>query len=395
MKKLDTLISFVFTKAFYHKAIAYWILISFLIFFQDFALVFFITFVFAYLFYSSSNFIKTKVDSFVCKKLKKAKDKKKFKKVFSLNLIIIIQYLVFIFVLYSIISDAIPKILTELNWLSETVPILWDKLGNVKDTLSQINKDYTEIWITVKEAFTSSDYNILINFFGKLKDAWIVLFKLVFSLVLSFVFLLDRNKLKKYLKWIKRSNFSFLYKEYKIIFDKITRSFGLILKAQALVSFTNAVLIIIWLLIIWTVFTWSIWFPYLITLWLLVFILWFIPIIWVILSSVPIVLVGFYTVWWIPIVVSIILLIVFVNIIESYYLNPKVVSSFLDLPVTLTFVVLFIWEHLFWIAWLLVWVSLFYFLMELFRDIDKAITKKHKVKKIEKKIIKRVKKIES
>lgn len=395
MKRLETLISFIFTKTFYHKAIAYGILILFLIFFKSFALIFFLTFIFAYLFYSSANFIKDKIDFFVCKKLKKTKSKKYFKKYFNLNLVIILQYLIFILVFVSIISSAIPKLQIELTWLSNTIPILWEKLDNVKGVLSEINNDYTEIWTTVKEAFSSSDYNVLINVFNKIKDAWIVLFKIIFALVLSLVFLLDRKRLKKYLWWIRKSNFSFLYYEYKIIFDKIIRSFWLILKAQSLIAFANASLTVIWLFIIWTVFINWIWFPYLLTLWLVVFIFGFVPVVWVFLSSIPILIVWFSATWSIPIVLAIILLIIIIHTIEAYYLNPRIVSNFLELPVSLTFVILFIWESLFWIAGLLIWVSLFYFLMEILKDIDKAITKKHKIKILENKIIKRIQKSES
>jgi predicted PurR-regulated permease PerM len=122
---------------------------------------------------------------------------------------------------------------------------------------------------------------------------------------------------------------------------------------------------------------------------------WFIPVVWVFISSIPVLIVWFSAAWSIPIILAIILLILIIHMIEAYYLNPRIVSNFLELPVSLTFVILFIWEHLFWIAGLLVWVSLFYFLTELFKDVDKAITSKHKVKKLEKKIIKRVKKSEA
>jgi predicted PurR-regulated permease PerM len=62
---------------------------------------------------------------------------------------------------------------------------------------------------------------------------------------------------------------------------------------------------------------------------------------------------------------------------------------------SLTFIILIIGEHFFGIAGLLIWVSLFYFLAELLKDIDKAISKKHKLRKIEKRLLKRVKKTES
>ncbi len=392
MKRFNTLISFIFTKAFYNKAIAYAILILLLIFFRGFAVIFFLTFIFAYLFYSSANFIKIKLDTFLVTKFKKSKFAKYLKKYLSLNFIIVLQYLIFILVFASIISSAIPKLQTELTWLSNTIPIIWDELNNVKEVLSDINNDYTQIWTTIKEAFTSSDYNILIDVFNKLKDAWIILLKFIFSLVLSFVFLLDRKKLKKYLWWVKNSNFSFLYYEYKIIFEKIIKSFWLIIKAQSMIALANAILTVIGLFALWTIFMDWVWFPYLLTLWLVVFVFGFVPIVGVFLSSIPILIVWFSTTGSISVVFAIIALIILIHSIEAYYLNPRIVSNFLELPVSLTFVILFIWENLFWIAWLLIWVSLFYFMMWLFKDIDIAISRKHKAKKIENKILNRAKK---
>jgi predicted PurR-regulated permease PerM len=45
--------------------------------------------------------------------------------------------------------------------------------------------------------------------------------------------------------------------------------------------------------------------------------------------------------------IEIALLISIVHVIESYYLNPKIVSRFLEIPVSLTFVILIVSEHLF------------------------------------------------
>jgi hypothetical protein len=65
MKRIKTIISFIFTKSFYHKAIAYALLVAFLVFFKSFALISFLTFIFAYLFYTSSKFVKEKIESII------------------------------------------------------------------------------------------------------------------------------------------------------------------------------------------------------------------------------------------------------------------------------------------------------------------------------------------
>jgi hypothetical protein len=62
-------------------------------------------------------------------------------------------------------------------------------------------------------------------------------------------------------------------------------------------------------------------------------------------------------------------------------LNPKIVSSFLELPVSLTFIILIVSEHFFWLAWLLVWISLFYFSIWLIKDFNKMLDEKKKKKR--------------
>jgi len=394
MTRLNALLSFIFTRTFYHKAFAYGLLILILYIFKDFALLFLLTFIFAYLFYSSAKFIKSNLYTILEKRIKDKQKLKKIKKFLSTNLIIILEYILFIMLIIWVISNAVPKIQNELTWLSQTIPVLNDKIENIKSILWDINKNYSEIDSTVQSALNSENinYDVIFKIIEKLKSAGSIIFQFIFSLILSFVFLLDRKKLKTYLLSIKKSNFSFLYDEYKIIFDKIIKSFGLILKAQSLIAFANATLTIIGLFIIGSVFIPGIGFPYLLTLGLIVFIFGFIPVVWVFLSSIPILIVWYSTTWSLVLVFAIILLILIIHMIEAYILNPKIISNFLELPVSLTFVILIIWEHFFWVAGLLIWVSLFYFIAELLKDIDEAISQKHKIKKIEKKLIKRVKK---
>ncbi len=390
MNRLNTLVSFIFTKAFYHKAIAYGIFILFLYLFQGFALIFLLTFVFAYLFYSSAKFIKSKIDVYVCERLNDSRKKKWFTKYFNLNFVIIFQYIIFIAVFIWIIGNAIPKIQTELTGLSETIPILNDQIENIKGVLWDINQNYSEIDSSVKNAFNSEDinYEVIFTLFEQLKSAWSIVFQFIFALILSFVFLIDRKKLRKYLSWIKKSNFSFLHDEYKIIFDKIIRSFWLILKAQASIAFINMIITTIWFYIIGLLY-WG--FPYILTMAIIVFVFSFIPILWMWFSAIPLVIIA-YTIWWLNAAMLVFIMIISTTAFEAYFLNPKIVSNFFELPMSLTFIILFIWEHFFGIAWLLIWVSLFYFLAELLKDIDKAITRKTKIKKLEKKVIKRVKK---
>ena len=64
---------------------------------------------------------------------------------------------------------------------------------------------------------------------------------------------------------------------------------------------------------------------------------------------------------------------------EAYILNPRIVSSYLELPISLTFLILVISEHIFGVVGLLIGVPLFYIAVELFKDLDGYITKVQKV----------------
>ena len=375
MGQIKQFLSFVFTKKFFKKLFAYTLLITFIYLFSDFAFIFFLTFIFAYLFYSLAKIIKAKLDLFVDNSCRKY-NVLFLKKVIWLNLIIIIEYIIFIVIIVMVLSWILPKLITELSEIAKNMPFFTDQVREVTQTLEEIKQDYSEIWWTITQVISSKDYEVLLGVIDKLKNAWIVFLQIILSLVLSLVFLIDRKKLNKYLLWVKESNFKFLYKEYEVIFEKVVKSFGLILKAQSMIAFVNAILTIFGLYMIGLFY--GMIFPYILTLGLIVFIFGFIPVLGVFLSSIPIIFVALTFIGWMEVVFAILLLIVIVHFVEAYYLNPKIVSSFLDFPVSLTFLILIISEHVFWFAWLLIGVSLFYFMMWLLRDIDAAISRKKK-----------------
>ena len=416
IKKMLTLI---FNKKAFQKIWAYVLLGVFLYIFKDFLGIFLLTFVFAYLFYSTAKFIKEKSFALWNKFLIF-----KFLEKLPLWLIILIEYIIFIGIITYFFANIIPTIKSEINSITNEFSIInsiekdnenltfiqWEdslseKSGSVKiitaindfkETLLQkliiidpednlkMTEYIEDFWNDID--FKSFKENILVL----LSTLWSSILKIILALVLSFIFIVDRKKLWMYLWKVKESNFWFLYIEYEILLEKVIKSFWLILKAQSMIAIANAILTTIGLLIIG--FTFSTvevpTFPYILTLGLVVFIMGFIPVLWVILSSIPIIIIWYITYWDFMIVPVIWLLITIVHIIEAYYLNPKIVSSFLKLPMSLTFVILLVSEHFFGLAGLLVGISLFYFSMWLIKDFDymiwrnkKKMLKTKKVKK--------------
>ena len=70
------------------------------------------------------------------------------------------------------------------------------------------------------------------------------------GIVMSYIFVLDRNDVFGFFARMKRGNFAFLYHEFKYFGEKIVNSFGKVFKAQGIIAFVNAILTTIGLLII-------------------------------------------------------------------------------------------------------------------------------------------------
>lgn len=374
--KIPSFARLVFNKYFFQKIFAILLLILVAYLLKWFVFLFLATFLFAYLFLSLWEFLHIKLNKLVVSKCLTKTTSNIFTFLFSINSIVLILYLIFIWLLVFAISDLIPKLISELSDLPKSMPFLSSQITDILTKLEEIKNFKQDIKWTLETLFTESNYEILLKFFSNLKAAWFFIIELTISLILSFVFIIDRDKIKSYLEEIKHWNFSFLYNEYAVIFGKVSTWFGLIFKAQSVISFVNTILTIIWLYFI-ALIHWETSFPYTFTLAILVFIFWMIPVLGMFLSSIPLIMIGF-SFWWLPIVFEIIAMVIVIHMIEAYYLNPKIVSSYAEFPISMTFLILIISEQFFGFAWLLVWVPIFYILIDILKDFDVYISKVRK-----------------
>ena len=381
MPHFKQILNIILTRQFFKKLIAYSILLFFIYFFRDFLGIFLLTFIFAYLFLSLSRFLKFKLDLFISNHEQNYPKVSLLKTISKVNLFVVFVYLFFVWVITFVLSDLIPKLTIELWELSTSIPFLSNYFQNVAEYLQIVREWYTEIGWTVEEIIVDDNYDLIFSIFEQLKSVSLVFLQVVLALVMSFIFVIDRDNFYGYLRWIKNSNFKFLYKEYKIIFNKIIKSFGLILKAQSMIAVINMFITIVWFYIIGTFYGG---FPYILTLAIIVFLFSYIPVLGMWISWIPLSIVAYLS-WWFPAMFFVILMIFTTSALEAYYLNPKIVSSYFKLPISLTFIILVVSEYIFWIAGLLIWVSLFYFILGLLWDFDRLVTKnKKKFKKEEK-----------
>lgn len=127
---------------------------------------------------------------------------------------------------------------------------------------------------------------------GYLRNAGIILTKFLIGLILSYIFVMERQPIAKFLAQIQDGNFAFFYREYAVIARKIGNGFGAILRAQSLIAIVNAVLTSLGLIIISLVHGGSI-FPFIFTLSLIVLVFGFIPVFGTFISGVPILIIAY------------------------------------------------------------------------------------------------------
>ena len=377
----EIILKIVLNKLFWKKFFAYAFLILILYFLKDFYLLFLAIFLVAYLFSSFAQYLHLLIWKFLDKFVKKEKTRNVILKIFTKNVLITLIYIVFIFVITLGIYNILPRIIQELIGLSSTFPATpwWikDIIGSLTE-FSNINNIIIENMDTIMQ---EKNISIIYNIIDRVKGIGFFLLKGVLAVILSYLFIMDRRKLRKYLETVKLWSFHFLYMEYEMILKKIAKWFGLLFKAQSKIAVVNTILTTVWLMIIGIFNGGS--YPYLLTLSLMVFIFSFVPVLWVILSTIPISLV-WYGFGGASVVIQVIILISIVHVIEWYYLNPKIVSSYMELPVSITFLILIVSEHIMGPIWLIIWVPMFYIIVDIFGDIDRLIKSKNQATSSEK-----------
>ncbi len=168
------------------------------------------------------------------------------------------------------------------------------------------------------------------------------------------------------------SDFGWFFQDIDYFGKKFVNTFGVVLEAQFFIAICNTVITTIGLLFMRM--------PQIFALSLIVFIFSLVPVAGVIISTIPLAMVG-YSVGGIRDVVYIIIMIIIIHTLEAYVLNPKFMASRTDLPIFYTFIVLLIGEHLFGTWGLIVGVPIFTFLLDVLgvkpiRGAKKEVSKK-------------------
>ncbi|MBZ9687556.1 AI-2E family transporter [Clostridium estertheticum] len=176
------------------------------------------------------------------------------------------------------------------------------------------------------------------------------------ALLLSFIFILEKDSILKFVYKFKQSKISVEYNYFSYFGNNFLNSFGKVIQAQIMIAITNTVLSVIGLTIMG--------FPQLFALAFMIFILSLVPVAGVFISLIPLCLIAFKIGGLIK-VVFVLIMIFIIHSIESYVLNPKLMSDNTHLPIFFTFVTLIVSEHFMGIWGLLLGIPIVIFLLDI------------------------------
>jgi len=190
------------------------------------------------------------------------------------------------------------------------------------------------------------------------------------SIILSFIILMEKNKINHFGMNMSKSKLSFMYEYFRFFGRSFAQTFGKVMKVQVTIALINSILSMIVLSILG--------FPGILGLGTMIFVLGLIPVAGVVISLIPLSAIAF-SIGGIIQVVQVIVMIIILHGIETYVLNPKLMSARTRLPVCFVFIILLVAEHYLGIWGLLIGVPIFIFLMNVFNVEYKGEIKEKKI----------------
>lgn len=294
---------------------------------------FLLTFIFAYLGYTASNYFFSKAKIVNSKLLK---------------VIIIAIYLGVIALAMSILYRYIPVIISELKSIIFQATIFLNSTYE-NDTLNYIISLIKDFKITT---YIGDNVDTLLKSITNI-GKWG--FDIFIAVILSLFFILEKTKISKFTSGFKNSKIGVVYEELSFFGNKFLKSFGKVIQTQITISFINCILSMILLSILK--------FPQILGLGFMIFVLGLVPVAGVIISLIPLTIIAF-NIGGFKMIVYILILVAILHALESYILNPKLMSQKTKLPVFYTFVVLIVSENLLGIWGLIIGIPIFMFILD-------------------------------
>ncbi|WP_125683632.1 AI-2E family transporter [Levilactobacillus yonginensis] len=266
-------------------------------------------------------------------------------------LIVTVTYVLVIGGLYWAVTTYLPQIMTSSIHGVENLYKFYQKPGNDQNEIIRYVTNYINNTNFMSQL--QSGAKIVLTYISTIGSFGVTLFM---SMILSFFFTIESKQMTAFSKRFLTSTYGWFFEDINFFATKFVNTFGVVLEAQFFIALCNTVITTVVLAIMGM--------PQLPTLAIMIFILSLIPVAGVIVSIVPLAILG-YSVGGFRYVVYILVMMVVVHALEAYVLNPKFMSSRTELPIFYTFVVLLAGEQLFGVWGLIVGVPIFTFFLDI------------------------------
>ena len=279
--------------------------------------------------------------------------------------IVVVTYLIILALLYFVVTVYMPMLVGQISKMVKSVMAFYET--NQSSRLMS----YVTHYISKGELVTQAKRAMTFAFHTATNIGTLTIATFM-SLILSFFYTIELKKMREFSSlFVKSGYLKWLFEDIRYFGKKFTNTFGVVLEAQFFIAICNTALTMIGLAIMKM--------PQIVALGLMVFILSLVPVAGVIISLIPLSIVG-YSVGGIRYVIYIFVMIMIIHAIEAYVLNPKFMASKTELPIFYTFLVLLVAEH-FWGTWgLIVGVPIFTFLLDVLNIKPTKKDKKAKLK---------------
>ena len=259
-------------------------------------------------------------------------------------------YVIIIGLIYLLATHYIPNIIDSTVGLIKKVFDFYDSNKSQNDPLiallvesvknfkldEQIKTGLTEVWRYVT-------------------NLGAIGFTIIISFLLSYFYSFEVDWMNDFGRSFENSKLNWLFQDIHFFARKFVNTFGVVLEAQVIIAVINTLLTAIALTILK--------FPSVPSLAIMVFFLSMIPVAGVIISLIPLSIIG-YTVGGLQTMVYVWIAILAIHALETYVLNPKLMSSRTHLPIFVTFVVLLVSEQLLGTWGLVVGIPIFTFFLD-------------------------------
>lgn len=262
------------------------------------------------------------------------------------KVIIIVLYLALIAVIVMSLVKYLPRIFTQVQQLTAFLTNL------TREDIPQ-NEIALYVYDTLKDLNYEDYLQGGINYVFKISN-WGTTF--VLSTILSLVFILEKTRIVAFTSRMRNSKISWFYVELEYFGRKFVSSFGKVIEAQILIALFNTFFTVIGL--------WIFNFPYLFALSVMIFLLSLIPVAGFVVSLVPLCIIG-YNIGGLEMTIYVLAMILVLHFVEGYFLNPKLMSSKMNMPMFYTLIVLLFAEHYIGVWGLILGIPIFAFFLDI------------------------------